>query len=90
MVKTAAPLGLLQRDPQEVLLELRDLSARAMNLDTAHIDQRIQDRTDARADKRWADADAIRDELAAINVEIMDNPQGTTWRIKYDPIEIEG
>lgn len=90
MVKTAAPLGLLQRDPQEVLLELRDLSARAMNLDTAYIDQRIQDRTDARADKRWADADAIRDELAALNVEIMDNPQGTTWRIKYDPIEIEG
>lgn len=87
LVKTAEPLGILQREPDEVLLELRDKSAQALGLDAQYIAKRIQDRTDARADKRWADADAIRDELANMKVEIMDNPDGTTWRIKYDPIE---
>ena len=65
------------------MLELRDLSARAMNLDIEAIEQKLVDRDQARADKEWARADEIRDELLAMQVEVMDSNEGTTWRIHY-------
>ncbi len=37
-------------------------------------------RTEARAAKDWARADAIRDELDALGVEVMDTPAGPEWR----------
>lgn len=39
-------------------------------------------RAEARAAKDFARADALRDEIAALDVEIMDTPSGTTWRKK--------
>lgn len=39
----------------------------------------IELRASARADKRWADADVIRDRLAAMGVTLSDGPEGTTW-----------
>ena len=48
----------------------------------ARIDGLIADRVAARAAKDWARADSIRAELTALNVEVMDNPTGATWRIK--------
>ena len=35
----------------------------------------------ARADKRYADADAVRDQLVALGVEVRDTPQGTAWEL---------
>ena len=37
-------------------------------------------RVQARADKNWAEADRLRDELAAEGIEIMDGASGATWR----------
>jgi cysteinyl-tRNA synthetase len=48
----------------------------------ARIQGLIDDRIAARAAKDWARADAIRAELTALNVEVMDNATGATWRIK--------
>lgn len=42
----------------------------------------IEQRIEARAAKDWAAADRIRDELTALNIEVMDGPTGATWRIK--------
>lgn len=39
----------------------------------------LQLRAGARADKRWQDADAVRDALAAAGVRINDGPSGATW-----------
>ena len=36
-------------------------------------------RVSARAEKRWADSDAIRDQLLAAGVEIRDTPNTTEW-----------
>ncbi len=36
----------------------------------------------ARNAKDWATADRIRAELTALNVEVMDNATGATWRLK--------
>ncbi len=75
-------LGVLGRDPREALREIRDLKAAALEIDPADIDEKIAARKEARAQKDWERADAIRDELAAMDVEIMDSPEGTTWRFK--------
>jgi cysteinyl-tRNA synthetase len=42
----------------------------------------IAERVTARAAKDWASADRIRAELTALNVEVMDNATGATWRLK--------
>ncbi|MFI3325574.1 MAG: cysteine--tRNA ligase [Clostridia bacterium] len=48
---------------------------------TKTIEDLIAKRTDARANKDWATADAIRDELAKMKVALKDTPQGITWTI---------
>ena len=48
----------------------------------ARIDGLIAARDVARAAKDWPEADRIRAELTALNVEVMDGPAGATWRIK--------
>ena len=48
--------------------------------ENARIDAAVQARVDARAAKDWAEADRIRNELAAEGIEIMDGPSGSTWR----------
>lgn len=39
-------------------------------------------RTAARDQRRYADADALRDGLVALGVEVMDAPEGTSWELK--------
>jgi cysteinyl-tRNA synthetase len=42
----------------------------------------LQQRTQARADKDWATADAIRDRIKAAGIEIEDTPDGPKWSIE--------
>ncbi|MDD4848279.1 MAG: cysteine--tRNA ligase [Bacteroidales bacterium] len=42
----------------------------------------LQLRVDARARKDWAASDAIRDQLAALNIIVKDGKEGTTWGFK--------
>jgi len=46
------------------------------------IDGLIAARDEARRAKDWPQADRIRAELTALNVEVMDGPAGATWRLK--------
>lgn len=69
----AGRLGLLQADPDSVLKA-------GVALSEADIDARIAARTQAKADKDYALADQIRDELSAAGIQLEDGPAGTTWR----------
>ena len=42
----------------------------------------LEARRDARDQQRWADADALRDRLVALGVEIHDAPSATTWNLR--------
>jgi cysteinyl-tRNA synthetase len=48
----------------------------------ARVEGLLVERQAARAAKNWPEADRIRAELTALNVEVMDGPTGATWRIK--------
>jgi cysteinyl-tRNA synthetase len=50
--------------------------------DAEKIEALIAARAAARTGKDFAEADRIRDEIAAMGVEITDGPQGTTWSRK--------
>ena len=48
--------------------------------DKARIDALVNARLEARKAKDWAEADRIRDQLAAEGIEVMDGAGGSTWR----------
>ena len=50
-------------------------------IDVGDVAAKLADRTAARAAKDFARADAIRAELAAAGVEVLDTPTGTDWRV---------
>jgi cysteinyl-tRNA synthetase len=87
MLDAGDTLHILKMAPAEALVTLRDMCARSMGLDTAWVEERVAARQQARADKDWAAADAIRDELLGRRVEIMDGADGTTWRIRVEAPE---
>ena len=52
-------------------------------LDEAAVEARLAERRDARAAREFARSDAIRDELAAAGIEVMDgDPLGWDWRAR--------
>ena len=69
-------MGILQEDPESWFKHVDG----GGDLSDADIDGLIESRNQARADKDWAEADRIRDELAAAGIVLEDGPAGTTWR----------
>jgi cysteinyl-tRNA synthetase len=74
-------LNLLQADPQAMVATLRQKVA-DLKIAPEEIDQLIAARTQARLQKDWARADAIRQQLADLDITLEDTPQGTIWRVK--------
>lgn len=72
--KLGGILGILEGDPSQFLQGEN-------NQDFAsQIEALIAKRIQARADKDWAGADAVRDELTSLGVVLEENKSGTTWR----------
>jgi cysteinyl-tRNA synthetase len=59
----------------------RDARAAAPSLPVEEIDRRIAARLSARQARNFAEADRIRDELAALGVVLKDSKDGTTWEV---------
>ena len=63
--------------------KIRASKDESVNSDFAsEIEELIAKRQKARAEKDWATADRIRDELAARKIVIKDTPQGVKWEIE--------
>ncbi|MDZ7737264.1 MAG: cysteine--tRNA ligase [Gammaproteobacteria bacterium] len=73
-----AVLGICQDEPEAFLQGTPTQSDAA--LDSATIEQLIEQRAEARKRKDFAESDRIRDELAAQGVVLEDTAEGTIWR----------
>jgi cysteinyl-tRNA synthetase len=69
-------LGVLQSDPDAWFSGGADEALKA------EVEALLAERVTARTEKNWPEADRIRDRLTALNVVVMDGPQGATWRLK--------
>ena len=68
-------------DPETFLRELRNVRAARMGLDTARVEELLAQRAEARKQKDFARADAARDAILALGVEVRDTPTGPVWDI---------
>lgn len=69
-------MGLLEQNPEE-WFAAQTVDA---DIDAAAVEALIAERTQARADKDYAAADAARDKLTAMGVTIEDTADGTIWK----------
>lgn len=70
-------IGILEMDPEAWFAG----GGAASHIDGEEIERLIAARNAARKAKDFAEADRIRDELAAQGIQIEDGPQGTSWRV---------
>jgi cysteinyl-tRNA synthetase len=75
LVRAGSTMGFLQADP-DVWFEGGDVDLKSK------VEALLKTRFEARKAKDWATADRIRDELNALNVVVMDGPEGATWRLR--------
>lgn len=73
----AAEQGLAFLETAHDVLGVLDLSEQELE---EEVEDLIRRREQARADKDWAEADRIRDELGRRGIVLEDTPAGTTWR----------
>jgi cysteinyl-tRNA synthetase len=76
LVASANLLGFLAAEPEAWFKGGVDEDGKS------RINELVAARDAARRAKDWPEADRIRAELAALNVEVMDGPAGATWRLK--------
>ncbi len=76
----AGALGLLQQDPEQFLHHVPQPDNIVNEI--TRIEALIKQRNDARQAKKWALADATRDQLNSMGIELEDSNQGTIWRRK--------
>jgi cysteinyl-tRNA synthetase len=75
-------LGIFQEPAARWLERRRERLVARRGLDKAHVEALIAERAAARKAKDWARADAQRDALAALGVELRDGSGGTSWKVR--------
>lgn len=71
-------LGLAELEPAD--LTRRSLSGAGLDAEeVAVVERLVAERTQAREGRDWTRADQIRDELAAMGVDVTDTPDGPVW-----------
>jgi cysteinyl-tRNA synthetase len=86
LLGAGAMLGLLRHDPeawfkQGLVASAGGDATAAITIDADEIDALIAQRNDARKLRNFAEADRIRDALAARGIAIEDGAQGTRWKV---------
>ena len=74
----AGLMGLLQQNPEQWFKQARGGDAESIS--EAEIEAAISRRQQAKADKDYAGADQVREDLLAQGIVLEDSREGTTWR----------
>jgi cysteinyl-tRNA synthetase len=72
-------MSLFQLPAQKFLLHIDDLILAKKELKRSDIDQVVQERSQARANKDFAKSDELRKKLDELGIMVMDSPTGTYW-----------
>jgi cysteinyl-tRNA synthetase len=76
LLAIASLMGLLQQDPEQWFT----LSRGGDDISAEEVEALIAKRNQAKADKDYAGADAVREELKLLGVDLEDSREGTKWR----------
>ena len=75
-------LGFPIREPQAYRQRCAEIVFAKHDLTVENIEKKIEQRNQARAEKDFAAADAIRGELEKVEIYLKDTPEGTSWYAK--------
>jgi cysteinyl-tRNA synthetase len=75
-------VGLFQGDPVKRVADRRERLITSRRIDTAAVEKLLDDRKAARAEKRFADADAVRAKLSELGVVVKDTAAGSVWDVQ--------
>lgn len=75
-------LGLFLTRPSDWLAARETEKAGRLQIGEEEIQALIAERAEARKNKNFARSDEIRDYLLASNIQLVDTPQGTSWKVK--------
>ncbi|MDG5469484.1 cysteine--tRNA ligase [Deltaproteobacteria bacterium IMCC39524] len=82
LLRLGEVLGLFVSEPSAWLARSAQEGLAESGLSAEEIESLIVERRDARANKDFARSDQIRDDLAAKGIQLLDGPEGTTWKMK--------
>lgn len=80
----AESIGLMTMETQAFIEEVKDKRLAALGISRADIEAKVAERVRMREAKQWSEADAIRQELDAQGIVVMDGPEGSRWRVRLD------
>jgi cysteinyl-tRNA synthetase len=75
-------LGIFTSAPAEYLARIKARKAAELSIAVEEIEALITERAAARKAKDFKRSDEIRDRLLAADIELLDGPQGTSWKVK--------
>ena len=81
LLAATEPLGLLRLAPEAYRARTEEPRLKVLGKTRAEIQHKLDERDAARQNKDWARGDAIRAELLAEGIEILDGAEGTSFRI---------
>lgn len=82
VAEIGAVLGLFLIKPSDWLAAREAEKAQHLEISPEEIEGLIVERATARKDKDFKRSDEIRDYLLARDIQLVDTPQGTTWKVK--------
>ncbi len=74
-------LGVFSSTPAQFLVALRDSKAQRKGIAASAVEALLAARQEARKNKDFSQSDRIRDEIAAMGVEVKDTPAGAVWDV---------
>ena len=75
-------LGILQEEPEALRGKKKRQWLGRQGLSSQKINEMIEQRNFARREKRWVEADRIRNELQEKGITLEDTPGGTLWKVR--------
>lgn len=78
----ADAIGIMSMSTADFHEEVKVKRLNALDLTLEWVDGRLDARAAARTAKDWQQSDAIRDELEARGIMVMDTPTGAQWRVR--------